>query len=464
MASIQKIEGKRGIRYRIRVGTGYDSTGRQIRKSTTWAPSPGMTERQIEKELTKVTVDFENKVGNGLVFENVKFSEFSEKWLNDYVEKQCSPKYLHESKKMLVEVNKAIGHIPLQKLRKAHIQDFYNKLTYTPRIIKKKARGEEGRIIKDKEGKAIIERIEKYKSPSTILHYHRLISTILTKATQWDYISHNICLGKGIELPKQSKYKVKYLQDDEVLKLVGYLEDAPIEHKTFIMLLLYTGMRNGEAMGLEWTDINFDDALISINRASQYISKIGVFTKSTKNTSSERVLKVAPEVMALLKQYRAWQNEQRLKKGRYWKANPNNAEEKHCDNWNLCKLKVDKQSVYCVQTGECKDYKNIDRLFTQFNGIPMHPDTVLKWLKRFIKNTDLPDFNIHSLRHTNVSLMIMQGVPLPTVAKLAGHSDTATTAKVYSHSIKIAEQMAVELVANVINPARKQNCKTETQQ
>lgn len=115
-------------------------------------------------------------------------------------------------------------------------------------------------------------------------------------------------------MPKQSKYKAKYLQDDEVIKLVSYLEDAPIEYRTFIMLLLYTGMRNGEAMGLEWTDINFDDGLVSINRASQYISKIGVFTKSTKNTSSERVLKVAPEVIALLKQYKVWQSEQRLKK------------------------------------------------------------------------------------------------------------------------------------------------------
>lgn len=48
MASVQRIEGKKGISYRIRVGAGYDSEGKQIRKSMTWCPSPGMTEKQIE--------------------------------------------------------------------------------------------------------------------------------------------------------------------------------------------------------------------------------------------------------------------------------------------------------------------------------------------------------------------------------------------------------------------------------
>jgi integrase len=447
MASVQRIEGKKGISYRIRVGAGYDSEGKQIRKSMTWCPSPGMTEKQIEKELNRVTIDFEKKVENGLVFENVKFKEFSEKWINDYVKKQCSPKYLFFAERLLVDINREIGHIPLQKLKKAHLQELYSKLASEPRILEKK--------VKDEEGKTVTRVVKRYKSPSTILHYHKIVSTILTKATQWDYISHNICLGKGIELPKRNKPKPKYLQDDEVLKLVDYLENAPIEYRTFIMLLLYTGLRTGEAMGLEWIDIDFDNNLISVNRASQYISGKGIFTKETKNTSSERVIRVAPEVMALLKQYKAWQNEQRLKVGPYWKANPENAEEKHCDNWNLCKQRKDKQRPYCPQTANCNDYKNIDRLFTQFNGIPMHPDTVLRWLKRFIAKTDLPDFNIHSLRHTNVSLMIMQGVPLPTVAKLAGHSTTATTIKIYSHSIKTAEQMAADLVANVINPARQ---------
>lgn len=447
MANIQKIERKKGTVYRIRVGNGYGVNGKQKTKSMNWEVPEGLTPKQEEKELNKIVVDFERNVTNGIVFENVKFEEFAQKWINDYAKKQCSPKFIFESERILKEINKEIGHIPLPKLRKAHLQELYNKLSEDVRIIEKKS--------KDSEGKEVVEKIEKRKAPATILKYHRLISTILTKAAQWDYISNNICLGKGVEIPKQIKSQPDYLQDSDVLKLVEYLQSAPIEYKTIILLLLYTGMRNGEAMGLEWKDIDFENNIISISKSSQYISGIGVFTKEPKNHSSERAIQVVPELMDLLKQYKAWQSEQRLKTGSLWKANPENTDEKHCDNWNTCKKKEDKKSIYCGKVKACKQHKDIDRLFTQYNGIPMHPDTASKWLKKFIDRNDLPDFHIHSLRHTNISLMIMQGVPLPSVAKLAGHSSTATTTRIYSHSIQSAEQLAIEKVANVINPNRK---------
>ena len=210
-------------------------------------------------------------------------------------------------------------------------------------------------------------------------------------------------------------------------------------------------MRNGEAMGLEWRDIDFDNQLISISRSSQYLGRVGIFTKSTKNSSSTRVIWVVPEVIELLTKYKSWQSECRLGKGPLWKANPLDTTAKHCDNWNTCKQNG--MIIYCG-IDNCKDRKDIDRLFTQYNGIPMHPDTALKWPKKFIKKNNLADFNVHSLRHTNVSLMIMQGVPLPSIARLVGHSSTATTTKIYSHSIQSAEQLAIDKVANVINPSR----------
>ncbi len=438
MANITKLERKKGIAYRIRASVGYDINGKQISKAMYWTPEPGMTEKQIQKELTRIAVDFERQVENGETFENIKFAEVAEKWL-EYVKANLSPKYHIESERKLKVINPEIGHIPLKKLKKAHIQALYKKLEETPRIVK------------TKDGQTI----EKYKSPETIRHYHRLVSAILTKAVQWDFIDSNPCLGKKIDLPKRERYKPRYLQDDEVIQFVGLLEDAPVEYKTFLSLLIYTGMRNAECMGLEWQDIDFQNSMINIARTSQYLPKKGIITKDCKNTSSERALKVVPEVITLLKQYKAWQAEERLKKGEYWKANPNNSKEKHCDSWNTCKSKKDKKSPYCPKHETCKEYKSIDRLFTQWNGVPMYPHSPYQFLKKFIAKHNLPDFNIHSLRHTNISLLIMQGVPLPTVAKLAGHADTATTARIYSHSIKTAEQLAVELVANVINPARK---------
>lgn len=118
MASITKIERKKGTVYRIRVSAGYDAHGNQISKSMNWNPKAGMTERQIKKELERVALDFEKRVLEGESFDKIKFSDFSEKWVREYLEKQCSPKYNLEAKRMLKEINKEIGHIPLSKLRK----------------------------------------------------------------------------------------------------------------------------------------------------------------------------------------------------------------------------------------------------------------------------------------------------------------------------------------------------------
>ena len=76
---------KRGDTYRIRVSAGYDSAGKQIMKSTTWKPAPGMTQKQIEKELDRQAVIFEEKVKTGQYVDgNVKLDSFVEKWFSDY--------------------------------------------------------------------------------------------------------------------------------------------------------------------------------------------------------------------------------------------------------------------------------------------------------------------------------------------------------------------------------------------
>lgn len=109
MANITKVKREKGFTYRIRVGNGYSSDGKQKMKSTSWTPEANMTNKQIEKELNKRLFEFEKQVQDGLYFDNIKFAKFSELWLKDYAEKQCSPKYVHESRRLLEIVNKEIG-------------------------------------------------------------------------------------------------------------------------------------------------------------------------------------------------------------------------------------------------------------------------------------------------------------------------------------------------------------------
>lgn len=95
---------KRGGTYRIKVSCGYSADGRQITRSTTWKPDPGMTKRQEEKELNHQAVLFEERVKTGqFIGSNIKFADFVETWFKDYAEKQLRPKTLLGYKKMAAE-------------------------------------------------------------------------------------------------------------------------------------------------------------------------------------------------------------------------------------------------------------------------------------------------------------------------------------------------------------------------
>ena len=194
------------------------------------------------------------------------------------------------------------------------------------------------------------------------------------------------------------------------------VENENPKYRMMTILLLLTGMRKGEALGLEWKDIDFDRSVIHIERTSQYLPQIGMFTDETKNTSSDRAIKASPSLMDEFKRYCLWQNQERLKVG---------------DQWH--------------------DY---DRLFTRWNGEPMNPQTYNHWLKDFLARKGLPDIVPHSLRHTNATLQIAHNIPLTTVAGRLGHANPSTTTKIYSHEIKSADAAAAEVLDDILIPKK----------
>ncbi len=194
--------------------------------------------------------------------------------------------------------------------------------------------------------------------------------------------------------------------------MLAVLEKEPIKYRTMIKLFLYSRMRRGELAGLEWGDINWDKNMITIQRSSQYIPKQGIITKETKTTTSDRTIRLPRVVFDLLKEYQGWQEKQKDRIG---------------DTW----------------------FKS-DRLFTTYDGHPIHPDSITGRFSDFIKQNNLPKVTIHSLRHTNITLLIMAGVPLRTVARRAGHASTATTSVIYSHAIQTSDEMASEVMEGLL--------------
>lgn len=441
MANITERKGKNGTSYRIRVTVGCTPEGVQKFESMTWKPVKELTSSQVKKGLALAVAGFEREVELGLAGNrNITFAEFSKQWIEEHAGKNFAPATVSTSRFHLESINKYLGHLPLSRIRKQHIQNFINGISDEVRTRKRR----------DEKGKAYI---EEYKlSPVSVKDCFRTLSTVLTRAVQLDMIKDNPCLGRAIILPKGTTKDPKFLEDDEAIQFLELLENESMEYRAFFSLAIYSGCRRGELLGLNWSDIDFEKNQISITKVSQYIPGIGVFTKEPKNRTSIRIVPIDPHMMSLLKQYRIWKTEKRLRQGELWKASELDTKAKYCDNWNHC-TKNNGQNC-CRKISECKDFLDIDRLFTRADGLPMHPDTPWTWLRKFTRRHNLKAMSVHQLRHTYVSLQLFNQIPLSTIAKLAGHSSTTTTSKVYAHSIKSAEVMAAESIGNVLNPKR----------
>jgi len=172
------------------------------------------------------------------------------------------------------------------------------------------------------------------------------------------------------------------------------------------MLALFTGMRRGEILGMEWQDIDYEKRTINISRTSQYLSGKGVFTKEPKTELSKRQITIPISIITLLQEYKLHQNREVERLANLW--NPSN------------------------------------RLFTTWDGKPMNPDTVTDWFAKFIKRNNLPHVTFHGLRHTNVSLLIADGVDVRTIASRVGHANPTTTLNLYSHMLRKSDQIAAD--------------------
>ena len=392
---------KRGNSYQIRIPCGKDPQGRQIMKTMTWTPEPGMTSKQIENELQRQVVLFEEQCrkeqqkNSYEISADIKFQDFAELWCEEYAKLNLRNSSYERIKHLTPRVYAAIGNKSLSKITSRNIQLFVNDLVLN--------------------GKN--KRTGKPLSRKTAVHHLSLISSIFTYAVKQEIVSDNPCCRVTVPKGKGGKNEKEIYTLEEVEQIVTCLEDEPLMYKAFFTLEFYSGFRRSEILGLEWKDVDWKNSVISVRRTSNYTPSEGLYTDTTKTEKSQRSLKFPDEIMGLLRQLKNKQNEDREKYGSKW-----------------------------VES---------DRLFIKWNGEPLFVSQPYGWFKRFCKRHELRFCDIHSLRHFYASALISEGVDAATVSNALGHSTITTTTNIYCHAFQQAQARAGDAIASVLNFRKK---------
>ena len=436
-----------------------------------------MTELQQEKEAQRQQFLFEEecKAGAFTTSGNIKFQALAEQWFREAAGKTNRPLSLQRLHTYEKRTYAAIGHLRVDKINTRTVQLFMDNLSeegVSERTLHALPKEEEGETVLRKvlrerglaqnaiakqaglggstvssacRGESVtLQTAESIASalgmkledlftprdnekaclaPKTIRNYLSFISDVMKYAIRLGIIANNPC--PNVILPPLPDDEKKIYSEEEAQAFLESLDDAPPKYRAFCVLAIYSGLRRGELLGLQWKDLDFDNCILSVRRTSQYTKEKGYYLAPPKTKKSSRELRLPAEVFAILRKYRAIQAEERLSVGDRWEEN--------------------------------------DFLFTTWNGRPMAQGTIYTWLRRFCKRTNQKFYGVHTFRHLNASLLINCGTDVTTVSRSLGHSQSSTTLNIYAHTFSTAQAKASEAIANALplKPGKqkeKQSC------
>lgn len=377
MASVRVVHNKDGsCSAYVRITDGCDLNGDRITKHYTFKGLPGWSEAKLKKEALKDAERREDSRKRGVQIANqIVFQEYCEyvirlKEENDIIKHSTAIEYKALAKKIYPE----IGRKKVRDILPTELTDLYSKIMNTP---------------SEKTGKCV--------SKKTISNYSRLISTVLEQAYKEGIVEENVSKRATLPLIRGVNKEKDHFSEEELKAILEAMDSESLYWKAFVYLLVFTGARRGEIYGLKWSDIDFEKMTMKIQRTVNYSSDRGIYEDSPKSDSSNRVVDLPPVVIEVLKQYKQWQNSERLRLVGYY------------------------------------EYKDI--VFANDCGNYCHPDNPTRYLKRLgERHPELPKMNPHKFRHSYATMLVASGLDIATVSKELGHADITTTLNFYTHA------------------------------
>lgn len=243
-----------------------------------------------------------------------------------------------------------------------------------------------------------------------ILLIHKTLHMIFQAAIQKKWIRTNII--ELVSLRDRKTYQPTIYDESELRKLLSCIKNSLIE--TPVILALYTGMRKGEILGLQWSDIDFEGKTIHVSRA---LKKEGnkVILGTLKTESSNRILTVSGALLAYLAKCREKQTE----------AAQNNPQKVMLTDYVCCNSK----------------------------GKPFHPNTISSQFRNMLNQNDLRPIRFHDLRHMHATMLLKMGVPVKVVSARLGHTKIQTTMDIYVHADREMDEDAAEQISGYLRRA-----------
>lgn len=434
----------------------------------TYTREKGISENEHKRRVNAFVVNCENEIRNQIITqkqavvrknEMITFKEHSNDWLKRSEQKD-SKTSVNRNTKVVQELNNFLGNMPLKLIQPRDITPILdylnNKKIITETAILKKSIDE---IIKKtnvdklccennfstasvfyaKKGNRIQweyavrlckalglnvneyftkTRTEKPYSKGSKLVYRKVLNAIFNYAVEFDLMEKN---------PAKKALKIEYLSGEikekdiltleETTKLQTILKtitnEVDLKRKTVVAMFLSLGIRQGELVGLQWKDIDFDKKRVYIRRSSTYAgARFGVVTKVPKTKSSIRELPIPTNLMEVLLEYKEWYDSEYQKLYEIWDK----------EMW-----------VFVKPTGE--------QLF---------PATTKLWLDYVLAKGGIRHVGCHSLRHTFITTLLREKQPVKVVAKLAGHANPNVTLATYAHFLEEDNDKAAEVMNKLL--------------
>lgn len=349
---------------------------------------------KTQEECRQKVIETLNSIQNQTFIEPNKttLAQWMETWLQEYKKISVRPttfsSYEWITKKHITPV---LGQAYLKDLQPQTIQKFYND----------KFRGG--------------------LSARTVRYIHILLSECLNQAVKNNLLARNVT--DVAVLPKQPKKEIKVLSPIEQKRLIAVLVEERLGMA--FNLSMFTGMRMGEVLGLQWNDIDFEEGILSVCRSMSRVYhsnvkdgvKSELLSQAPKTEKGKRIIPLIENILSALKEYK--------------------------------KAEIERFKLLEWDDITIKQYLKTGLVFCNELGKPIEPRNFIRKFHSLLKKAGLPKTNVHSLRHLFATRGLESGIDLKTMQELLGHANISITGDIYSHVSYEVKREAVNRLNNL---------------